>query len=293
VPSSISRYRVDKLVQFGLAILSYLTVALLVGILLVLLSNSLEAWREINLFDFLFGTDWNPSAFGEPAWGIASLVVGTLMIAIFSLIIGVPFGLCIATYLSEIAAPRTREFLKPVVEMIASIPSVILGLLGLLYLSPLVANVFQLSNGINAMTASILVAIAALPTIASISEDALSSVPNRLRESSLALGATGWMTITRIVIPAAKRGIVAAIMLGLGRIIGETMIVLMVAGNSRAFPHSLLDPVRPMTANIAIEIKEVVLGSLHWQSLFAIGLVLFLMTFAVNALADLLINKKS
>jgi phosphate transport system permease protein len=176
--------------------------------------------------------------------------------------------------------------------MIAGVPTVVLGLLGLLFLAPVIAGFFGLSNGLNALTASILVAVVVLPTIASICEDALSGVSKRHREASLAMGATRWMTISKVVIPAASSGIIAGILLGLGRIIGETMIVLMVAGNSIAFPDSILDPVRPMTAAIAIEIKEVVVGSLHWKSLFAIGLLLFAYTFMLNFIADLFIHRK-
>lgn len=268
------------------------TVIILFGIFIFLLANGLGIFREIDIWEFFFGTNWNPIAFNIPAWGIFSLFVSTAMISLLSIFIAAPVGLSIAIYLSEIASARTREILKPLIEMIASIPSVVLGFLGLLFLAPLIAKIFHLSNGLNALTASILVAIATLPTIASISEDALSSVSQRYREASLALGATQWTTIRRIVIPAARFGLVAAVMLGLGRIIGETMIVIMVAGNSRAFPHSFLEAVRPMTANIAIEIKEVVVGSLHWQGLFMIGFVLFMATFLINFLADMLIHKK-
>lgn len=269
-----------------------LTVFSLISIFLFLLMSGVGAFNEIGIKEFFLGTDWNPTSFHTPSWGILSLIVGTLIISLLALFIALPFGLSIAIYLSEIASPKMREIFKPLIEMIASIPSVVLGFLGLLFLAPLIAKIFHLSNGLNALTASILVAIAALPTIASICEDALSSISLRFRETSLALGATKWTTIKKVVIPAAGPGLIAAIMLGLGRIIGETMIVLMVAGNSRAFPRSFLDPVRPMTANIAIEIKEVVVGSLHWQSLFAIGLTLFLITFVINLLADILVHKK-
>ena len=165
-------------------------------------------------------------------------------------------------------------------------------LLGLIFLAPFISKIFYISNGFNVLTASVLVAVAALPTIASICEDALSTVTYKFREASFALGATRWTTIKKVVIPAARSGLIAAIMLGLGRIIGETMIVLMVAGNTRALPHSLLDSVRPMTANIAIEIKEVVVGSIHWNSLFLIGLLLFLATFCINLIVDILVEKK-
>lgn len=268
-----------------------LTVASLCGIFLFLAVIGSRALREIPLGEFLFSPHWNPSSFGEPAWGTGALFMGTLMVSSVALVLVVPLGLSIAVYLSEIASRNMREILKPSIEMIASIPSVVLGLLGLLFLSPFIARTFGLSNGLSALTAALLVAIATLPTIASICEDALSSVSQRYRDASYALGATKWTTIRKVVVPAAGSGILAAILLGLSRIIGETMIVLMVAGNSLALPHSLLDPVRPMTANIAIEIKEVVVGSLHYESLFAIGLLLFVYTFAINVVADIFIRR--
>lgn len=270
-----------------------LTVLLLVGIFAFLFISALGAFRVIGLREFFLGTNWNPTSYHAPSWGIVSLFVGTAMVSAVSLAIAVPFGIALAIFLSELAPLQLREVLKPLIEMIASIPTVILGLLGIVFLGPVIARFFGLSNGLSAFTAALLVALAALPTIASISEDALTGVPRRLREASLALGATHWQTVRRVVLPAAARGIAAAVMLGLGRVVGETMIVLMVAGNSRAFPTSLFDPVRPMTANIAIEIKEVVVGSLHWQALFAIALVLFLFTFAVNFFADVMIRRKT
>lgn len=286
-----SRHTSENFPRFVFGSFAALTIFLLIGIFLFLFTTGIGTFNDISIKSFLFGSDWNPSSYHTPSWGIFSLITGTLIVSIISLAIVVPLGLAIAIYLAEIAPKRTREILKPLIEMIASIPSVVLGLLGLLFLAPLLAKLFHLSNGLNALTASILVAIATLPTIASICEDALSEVPYKFREASLALGATKWETIKKVVLPAARSGLIAAMMLGLGRVIGETMIVLMVAGNSRMFPFSIFDSVRPMTANIAIEIKEVVVGSLHWKALFAIGLVLFVMTFVINFLADILIQK--
>lgn len=269
------------------------TVILLVGIFLFLFLIGIGTFAKVPLNEFLFGNNWNPTGYYGASWGILSLLTGTGIIAVLSLLIAIPFGLSIAIYLSEVAPRNLKEFVKPLIEMIASIPTVVLGLLGLLYLSPLVAKVFHLSNGLNALSASFLVAVVTVPTIASICEDALSSVDQKYREASLALGATKWITIKKVVIPAAGSGLLAGIMLGLGRVIGETMIVLMVAGNSRVFPGSILDPVRPMTAAIAIDIKEVVFGSLHWQSLFAIGFILFILTFLINFIADIFIHKSA
>ncbi len=274
------------------AVIASLTVLLLIGLFLFLVLNGWGTFREVGIGEFFFSTHWNPSSAVKTQWGIVPLLLGTLMIGAGALLLALPFGLSLAIYLSQLASPRIREYLKPVIEMIAGIPSVVLGLLGLLYIAPLIGRTFHLSNGLNALTASLLVGLAAVPTIASLCEDALSSVSGRLREASLALGATKWTTIYRVLIPAASSGIAAAIMLGLGRAIGETMVVLMVAGNSQAMPHSFLDPVRPMTATIAIEIREVVVGDLHWKSLFAVGLVLFLLTFIINSCTDFFIHKR-
>jgi len=175
--------------------------------------------------------------------------------------------------------------------MIAGIPSVVLGLVGVLFLSPLVASLFGLNIGLNAFTASLIVAVMVLPTIMSISEDILTSLPSDFREASLALGATQWQMIRMTLLPSALSGLLAAVMLGVGRAVGETMAVLMVAGNALAFPHSYLGPVRPITANIAIEIKEVVRGGLHYEALFALGLVLFVLTFVINFIADIIIER--
>lgn len=291
--NKFDNYFIDFLWEKVFKASGIVTILILASIFVFLLINSYGIIGQIPLVEFLFGTNWNPSAYGEPKWGVIPLVVGTFWISITALVLAVPLGIAIAVYLSEIAPRKTREILKPIIEMIGSIPSVILGLLGILFLAPFIARVFNLSNGLNALTAAVLVAITALPTIASISEDALARISNSLREASLALGATKWTTIKSIVVPAAKSGIIASIMLGFGRIIGETMVVLMVAGNSLAFPTSLLAPARPMTASIAIEIKEVVVGGLHWEALFAVGFLLFVITFAINFIVDLFIEKKS
>lgn len=283
--------RANALAHRIFGVTAWLTVSALVGIFLFLTVTGIGTFQHVRVTDFFFGLDWNPTAYARPSWGIGALLLGTLMVSAVALAVAVPLGLGIAIFLAELAHPRLREIIKPAIEMIASVPSVIIGLVGLLTIAPLIAHVFHLNNGLNIMTAGILVGIAALPTVASISEDALRAVSHRLRESSYALGARQWTTITRVVMPAAAPGLIAATMLGLGRVIGETMIVLMVAGNSRAVPDSLLDPGRPITANIAIEIKEAVVGGIHWQSLFALGLILFVLTFGINFAADCLARR--
>lgn len=282
----------EKLIEIFFSISGITALLILVGIFLFLFITGIQAFSQISLGEFFFGTIWNPTAYGEPRWGILSLIVGTLMVTFGSLLIAVPLGIVSAIYLSEIASDNMRELLKPVIEMIAGIPSVVLGLIGILFLSPLIARIFGLSSGLNALTSSIIVGIMVLPTIISISEDVITSLPADFKEASLALGATRWQTIRMALLPAALSGILASVMLGLGRAVGETMAVLMVAGNSIAMPSSFFNPIRPMTANIAIEIKEVVKGSLHYEALFAIGLVLFIMTFVVNFISDMIIEKQ-
>ncbi|MGV8086606.1 MAG: phosphate ABC transporter permease subunit PstC [Candidatus Woesearchaeota archaeon] len=272
-------------------IISVTTILILLGIFCFLFFTGIKAFSEISLSEFFLGQIWNPTAYSEPKWGILALIIGTIIITLTSLVIAVPLGIAGAIYLSEIASPKMREILKPAIEMIAGIPSVVLGLIGLLFLAPVIAHIFGLNSGLNALTSSIIVAIMILPTIISISEDVLTSLPKEFREASLALGATKWQTIRMTLIPAASSGIAAAIMLGLGRAVGETMAVLMIAGNSIAMPNSIFDPVRPLTANVAIEIKEVVIGSLHYNSLFAMALVLFILTFGINLISDIIIEK--
>jgi phosphate transport system permease protein len=275
-----------------LGLLAGLSIMILLGIFFFLLITSLGFFKQISIIEFLFGSDWNPTAYSTPTWGILALFAGTLLVSVASLALTIPISMSIAIYLSQTASKKTRSFLKPVIELIASIPSVVLGLIGILFVVPAVARIFNISDGFNAFSAAILITITTIPAMASLSEDAISSVNKRFIEASLALGASRWQTLTRVIIPAAKQGLVAAIMLGLGRIVGETMIVLMVAGNSKAFPRSFLDAVQPMTSTIAIEIKEAPAGGLHWQGLFAIAVVLFCFTFAINFLADLLISKR-
>ena len=282
----------DRGMRLLFAMVAWCTAALLIGIFIFLVQSGGGAFGRIGLAEFFLGMKWNPNAIAQASWGILPLALSTVMVAFGALVCAIPFGVALAIYLSFLASRATREVLKPVIEMIAGIPSVVLGLVGLVYLAPLVSSSFGISNGLNALTASILVGITVVPTIASLCEDALSAAPSSLMEASLALGATRWTTIRRVMMPFAASGMLAAIMLGLGRAIGETMVVLMVAGNSLKMPTGFLDPVRPMTATIAIEIREVVVGDLHWQALFAVGLTLFIVTFALNTLTDILLHSR-
>ncbi|MCM8760573.1 MAG: phosphate ABC transporter permease subunit PstC [Candidatus Omnitrophica bacterium] len=269
-----------------------LVIVVLVGIFVLLITKSMPAFKEISLLHFLFSFKWNPTAsFVEPSYGIWSMIVSTFMVSIGALFIALPLGVGTAAYLSDVASYRVREIFKPLVEILAGIPSVVIGFLGIVLVGPVIAKIFRLSNGLNALNGAILLAIMALPTIISLSEEALKGVPKSFEEASLALGATKWQTLTRVKIPAALSGIIAASMLGMGRAIGETMTVLMATGCALAMPKSFLDSVQTMTATIAIELGEVPYDTTHYYALFAIGLVLFIITFVINMISDIILHK--
>lgn len=266
-------------------------VFVLLGIFGLLLSTAIPALKEIRITEFLTGKVWDPTSPEKAQYGILSQVVSTLMVTLGALIIAIPLGVGVAAYLSDVAHWKVREVVKPFIEILAGIPSVVVGFLGIVLFGPVIAKIFHVGHGLNAVNGSFLLAIMALPTIISISEDSLNAVPSAYAEASLALGASRWQTLIRVKIPAGLSGIIASIMLGMGRAIGETMTVLMATGNARSFPHGFLDSIRTMTANIAIELGEVPYYTTHYYSLFAIGLVLFIITFIVNLVADVLLHK--
>ena len=269
-------------------------IASIVFVLLIcffVLKEGLMLFRATGIFDFLFGTRWYPIS-EPPRFGILPLILGSLWVTAGATVISVPFGIACAIFIGEIASGWLRETLKAGVELLAAIPSIVLGFVGLVTLVPLVKKMFGLPTGLTALSGSIMLAFMAMPTIVSIMEDALNAVPRGYREGSIAMGATKWQTIYRIVLPSASSGIIAAIMLGIGRVIGETMAVMMITGNAAVIPKSLFQPVRTMTATIAAEMGETVQGSDHYFALFAIGIVLFVITFMVNLLADLFLHRK-
>ncbi len=268
-----------------------LAIIVLIGIFAILLYTAVPAFREIPLKEFFGNKIWDPTSPEKAEYGLLSMIVSTLMCTAGALVIAIPIGLGVASYLSDVAHWRVREIVKPIVEILAGIPSVVTGFLGIVLFGPIIAKLFHTGNGLNAVNGSFLLAIMALPTIISISEDSLNAVPSAYAEASLALGASKWQTLVRVKVPAALSGIFASFMLGMGRAIGETMTVLMVTGNARSFPHGFLSAVRTMTANIAIELGEVPYFTTHYYALFAIGLVLFIMTFIVNLIADVILNK--
>jgi phosphate transport system permease protein len=237
-----------------------------------------------SVWSFLFGREWYPT-YDPPDFGILPLIVGSLSVTVVSTCIAVPLGLGAALYLAVVAHPKVREVIKPIIELLASLPSVVLGFIGMVVLAPLLQERLNILSGLNIFNASLMLALMAIPTIASISEDALYSVPRELIEASYGLGATAWETLWKVQIPGALSGIGTAVILGMSRAMGETMVVLMVAGGAAQIPTSIFDSVRPMPSTIAAEMAETPFGSEHYHALFAIGIVLFIVTFGFNLVA--------
>lgn len=285
------KHQKEKAVAWFFALNGAGVILILMGIFYLLFSSSFFAWREVGVMPFLTGRVWNPTGYHGAFYGTLPLIAGTFMVTSGAIAIALPFGVACAIYLAEVASPWEREVFKPVVELLAGVPSVVIGFFGLVVLNRLIANAFNLSNGLNALNGAILLALMSLPTIISIAEDALTAVPDEYREASLALGATRWQTIRHVTFPAAISGVTAAVMLGVGRAIGETMTVIMATGNAIAFPEGMFSSVRTMTATIAIELGEVAFNTTHYYALFAVGFILFLITFAVSLIADVFLNR--
>lgn len=238
--------------------------------------------RSISPKEVFAGAEWFPTATPAPLFGMWPLLAGTLWVSLFAILFALPFGISIAVYMSEVASERVRGFLKPVIELLNGIPSVVYGFFGLIVIVPLLQQVFGLPVGESGLAGSIVLAIMALPTIVTVAEDAMRNCPRSLREASLALGATHWQTVYRVVIPSSMSGIASGVVLGIGRAVGETMAVLMVTGNAAVVPSSILEPLRTIPATIAAELGEAPAGGAHYQSLFLLGVILFFITFFIN-----------
>ncbi len=266
------------------------SIAILAAIMVFLFAEGLPIFETVSVTDFVFGKYWYPT-FEPPEFGILSLIVASVLVTLVSASISVPLGVMTAVYLAEIARPKVAEIVKPVVELLAALPSVVIGFFGMVLVAPFLQRVFDIPTGLNLFNASLMLAFMSIPTICSISEDAIHSVPTALREASLALGATHLETIVKVIIPASISGISTAVILGMSRAIGETMVVLMVAGGAAMIPESIFDPVRPMPASIAAEMAEAPFRGDHYYALFATGVVLFLFTFLFNLIADYISNR--
>ena len=276
-----------RLIFAGAASTAILIVAL---IFLFLFKEALPFLQEPGLGE-LFSTEWRPVSLQQESYGIIPLITGSFLVTILATLIAIPFGVVGAIYISEVSHGWEREILKPFIELLAGIPSVVIGFFGLVVLAPVVKHLFGLQSGLTALTGALLLALMAIPTIISISEDAINSVPGTYKEASYAVGATKLQTIWKVTVPASISGITAAVMLGMGRVIGETMAVMMVTGNAAIISASPFESVRTMTATIAAEMGEVPFGSTHYSALFWVGLVLLLVTFGLNMIAQAVFRK--
>jgi phosphate transport system permease protein len=280
----------EHIIQNLFLLVALTSILVLALIVLFLFKEGVPIFRDVSVKDFLFGKFWYPT-YDPPEFGIFPLIVASVMVTLFASLIAVPLGVLSAIYISEMASTRVKEILKPIIELLASLPSVVIGFFGMVIVAPFLQEAFDIPTGLNLFNASLMLALMAVPTISSISEDAIYAVRRELREASLALGATQWETISRVVIPASLSGICTAVILGMSRAVGETMVVLMVAGGAAAIPESIFDACRPMPASIAAEMAEAPFRSDHYYALFATGVVLFFMTLGFNLIADYISHK--
>ena len=282
---------VDKAVQLLVFIGGISAIVFIIGIFVFItkegfgfLAGAFD-WRE-----FFFSPNWRPTSRTSETYGILALVAGTASVTGLAMLIAIPFSLGAAIFIAEFASGKTREFLKVTVELLAAIPSVVWGFIGLAMMNPLIIQTFDVPVGLNVLNAGVILGLMAAPIMTSIAEDALKAVPDRYREAAEAMGATRWQVIYKVVLPAAKNGLLGAVLLGVGRGFGETMAVLMATGHSINIPTSVFDSVRALTATIAAELGETAAGSTHYQALFTIGIFLFVVTFIINLAADLVVR---
>lgn len=287
----VSSRAADAVVRRIIGINGWAAIIILAAIGIFLGVNAMRALNEVGFWKMISGFEWYPTI-AVPRFGFVPLLLGSAAVTITALFLSMPVSLAAAVYISEFADRRLKEVAKSIIEFMAAVPSVVYGLIGIAVVAPWVRQTFALDSGLNALTAAVVLAFMIAPTIVSISEDALHAVPNELRQGSLALGNTRWQTTYKVVLPSASSGILAAVMLGMGRAIGETMAVLMLTGNSAAIPGSLFDSVRTLTGTIAAEMGNAVQGGLHQSVLFTLGLTLFAITFIINLVADLVLEKQ-
>jgi len=277
----------ERIYKVLFTLLAFASLLFLVGITVTLFIEGLPVFKEVGFFDFVLGKSWYPT-YEPPDFGILPLILGSLWVTAGAVLFCVPIGVGSALFINELAGKRLKAVLKPIIEILAGIPSIVYGFFGMVVIAPFIQRLLNLPVGLTAFTGSLMLGIMATPTVCSISEDALSFVPRSFREASLAVGANRWQTLTRVVFPASASGISTSIILGMSRAVGETMTVLMVTGGAAVIPHTLFQPVRPMTSTIAAEMGEAVMGSTHYHSLFAIGLILFFIILVFNVIAELI-----
>jgi phosphate transport system permease protein len=280
----------ERAIEMVVHLCGFSAIIFVFGIFFFVFREGAPFLAKLDFSQFLFSIDWFPTSQTQAKYGVGALIVGTLSVTILAMVIAVPFGLGAAVFLSEFCAGKTKETLKVVIELLAAIPSVVWGFIGLTVMSPILIKVFHVPIGVNMLNGALLLALMSVPIMVSIGEDALKAVPDSYREAAIAMGATKWQLVWRVLLPAAKNGLLAAVLLGVGRAIGETMAVLMATGHSVRIPESIFDPVRTLTATIAAELGETSKGSDHYQVLFLIGILLFSITFIVNLAADLIVK---
>ncbi len=282
---------IDKVMQLLVFIGGVSAIIFIIGIFVFITLEGMDfIFGRFDPVEFFTTEYWFPSDEDDPEFGILALIAGTASVTGLAMLVAIPFALGSAIYIGEFATGKTREYLKVLVELLAAIPSVVWGFIGLSIMNPLIIDVFDVSVGLNILNAGVILGLMAAPIMASIAEDALKAVPDGYREAAEAMGATRWQVIFKVVLPAAKNGLLGAVLLGVGRGFGETMAVLMATGHSVNMPDSIFDSVRALTATIAAELGETAVGSDHYGALFTIGIFLFLITFVINLSADLIVR---
>ena len=282
---------IDKIVQTLVFIGGISAIIFIIGIFVFITKEGMGFLvGDFSFKEFFFSPNWRPTSESKATYGILALIAGTASVTGLAMLVAIPFSLGTAIFIAEFATGKTREFLKVTVELLAAIPSVVWGFIGLAIMNPLIIDIFDVPVGLNVLNAGIILGLMAAPIMTSIAEDALKAVPDRYREAAEALGATRWQVIYKVVLPAAKNGLLGAVLLGVGRGFGETMAVLMATGHSINIPGSVFDSVRALTATIAAELGETAVGSPHYKALFTIGIALFVITFIINLIADLVVR---
>ena len=282
---------IDKIVQVLMFIGGFSAIVFIVGIFVFVAKEGFGfLLSQFDFREFFFSSSWRPTSAAKESFGVLALVAGTASVTGLAMLVAIPFSLGAAIFIAEFASGKTREFLKITVELLAAIPSVVWGFIGLAIMNPLIIEMFDVPVGLNVLNAGIILGLMAAPIMTSIAEDALKAVPDRYREAAEALGATRWQVIYKVVLPAAKNGLLGAVLLGVGRGFGETMAVLMATGHAIHIPTSVFDSVRALTATIAAELGETAVGSTHYEALFTIGIFLFIITFVINLAADLVVR---
>jgi len=281
----------ERIIEKALFFCALFSVIVVILIFAFLFSQGVPMFGSVSPIEFLVGTSWQPTSIVARSFGALPLIYGTMLVTSLAMVIAVPVGIVIAIYIAEVSHPVEKEVLKPTIELIAGIPSVIFGFFALVTLATMIQQITGTTSRLNALNGGIILAVMAIPTIVSLAEDAITSVPKEYREAAFALGATKWETIRSVVLPASSSGILAAVLLGFGRAIGETMAVLMATGNAANINFNILDSARTLTATIVIETPEVAFGSLHYQSLFALAIVLFGITFGFNYIGGVVLKR--